>query len=166
MNPSEVCAKMGEQYNPGRRAFLKTSVLTGVAAALTGVPLLSYVIAPALKKGTGKWIDFGPADRLKPGEIEMLSYEFMVKDGWLVLPQRGFVWAKISGPEKITVFSSTCTHLACNVIWRKEKQIFECPCHSGHFDMDGRPIAGPPSKPLVVLDHKMEEGNLKVFMPA
>jgi hypothetical protein len=49
-----------------------------VAAALTGVPLLSYVIAPALKKGTGKWIDFGPADRLKSGEIEMLSYEFMV----------------------------------------------------------------------------------------
>jgi len=82
MNPSEVCAKMGDVTNPGRRAFLKTSVLTGVAAALTGVPLLSYVIAPALKKGTGKWIDFGPADRLKPGEIEMLSYEFMVKDGW------------------------------------------------------------------------------------
>ena len=165
MSKNEACSKMGDAMNPRRRAFLKTSVLTGVAAALTGVPLLSYVIAPALKKGTGKWIDFGPADRLKSGEIEMLSYEFMVKDGWLVLPQRGFVWAKISGPEKITVFSSTCTHLACNVIWRKEKQIFECPCHSGHFDMDGRPIAGPPSKPLVVLDHKMEEGNLKVFMP-
>jgi Rieske Fe-S protein len=166
MNPGEACAKVGDVTSPGRRAFIKTSVLTGVAAALTGVPLLSYFIAPALKKGTGKWIDFGPVDRLKPGEIEMLSYEFMVKDGWLVLPQRGFVWAKTSGPEKITVFSSTCTHLACNVIWRKEKQIFECPCHSGHFDMDGRPIAGPPSKPLVVLDHKLEEGNLKVFMPA
>jgi len=82
MNPSEVCAKMGAVTSPGRRAFLKTSVLTGIAAVLTGVPLLSYVIAPALKKGTGKWIDFGPADRLKPGEIEMLSYEFMVKDGW------------------------------------------------------------------------------------
>jgi hypothetical protein len=82
MNPSEVCDKLGSVTNPGRRAFLKTSVLTGVAAALTGVPLLSYVIAPALKKGTGKWIDFGPADRLKPGEIEMLSYEFTLKDGW------------------------------------------------------------------------------------
>lgn len=166
MSKSEACSKMGGAVNCERRDFLKTSVLTGVAAALTGFPLLSYVIAPALKKGTGKWVDFGPADRLKLGEIEMLSYEFMVKDGWLVLPQRGFVWAKISSPEKITVFSSTCTHLACNVIWRKEKQIFECPCHSGHFDSDGQPIAGPPSKPLNVLDHKREEGNLKVFMPA
>ncbi len=73
---------MGNEVNPGRRAFLKTSVLTGVTVALTGVPLLSYVIAPALKKGSGKWIDFGPVDRVKPGEIEMLSYEFMVQDGW------------------------------------------------------------------------------------
>ena len=164
MNPTEVCARMGSVTNPGRRAFLKTSFLAGTAVVLTGVPLLSYVIAPALKKGTGKWIDFGPADRLKPGEIEMLSYEFMVKDGWLVLPQRGFVWAKMSGPEKITVFSSTCTHLACNVIWRKEKERFECPCHSGYFDINGQPVSGPPSKPLVVLDHKTEEGILKVFM--
>jgi len=82
MNPSEVCAKMGDVTSPGRRALLKTFVLTGIAAVLTGVPLLSYVIAPALKKGSGKWIDFGPVDRLKPGEIEMLSYEFMLKDGW------------------------------------------------------------------------------------
>jgi Rieske Fe-S protein len=164
MSSVEVCAQMDNRTTPGRRAFLKTTVLTGVAAVLTGFPLLSYFIAPALNKGSGKWIDFGPADRLKPGEVEMLSYEFMVKDGWLVLPQRGFVWAKISGPEKITVFSSTCTHLACNVIWRKEKQIFECPCHSGHFDMDGHPMSGPPTKPLVVLSHKMEDGSLKVFM--
>ena len=166
MSSTEVCPKMGRVTNPERRAFLKTAVLTGVAAALTGVPLLSYVIAPALKKGTGKWIDFGPADRLKSGDIEMLSYEFMVKDGWIVLPQRGFVWAKSDGPEKITVFSSTCTHLACNVIWRKEKGIFECPCHSGNFDINGRPIAGPPTKPLVALEHKVEEGKLMVMMPA
>jgi Rieske Fe-S protein len=143
MSPSEARPKMDKVIGPGRRAFLKTSALTGIAAVLAGVPVLSYFIAPALKTGSGKWIDFGPAD-----------------------PQRGFVWAKVSSPEKITVFSSTCTHLACNVIWRKEKQIFECPCHSGHFDMDGRPIAGPPSKPLIVLDHRLEEGNLKVFMPA
>jgi len=73
---------MGKEICPGRRAFLKTSVLAGTAALLTGIPLLSYVIAPALTKGTGKWIDFGPVDRLKPGEIEMLSYEFLVKGGW------------------------------------------------------------------------------------
>jgi menaquinol-cytochrome c reductase iron-sulfur subunit len=50
------------------------------------------------------------------------------------------------------------------VIWRKEKQMFECPCHSGYFNSNGQPVSGPPSKPLVALDHKIEEGSLKVFM--
>lgn len=151
---------------PGRRTFIKTAALAGAALAITGVPLLTYVLAPAMKKGTTKWIDFGPADQLKPGEVEMLSYEFMVKDGWIVLPQRGFVWAKSEVPDKITVFSSTCTHLACNVIWNKETKRFECPCHSGFFDRDGRPIAGPPARPLLALEHKVEEGKLMVLMPA
>jgi len=94
----------------------------------------------------------------------MLSYEFMIKDGWLVLPQRGFVWADTGSTGKTRVFSSTCTHLACNVIWRKETRTFECPCHSGRFDAEGKPISGPPTKPLSVLEHKLEDGNLLVYL--
>lgn len=156
--------QQSEIFCPGRRAFIKTATLSSAAAALAGIPLLTYVIAPTLEKGANKWIDLGTLDSLKPGEIEMLSYDFMVKDGWMVLPQRGFVWARMNTPETITVFSSTCTHLACNVIWQKEKQIFECPCHTGRFDVEGTPIFGPPSKPLKRLDHKIEEGKLFVFM--
>ena len=166
MAPDPEDSQADQSGCPGRRAFIKTAVLAGAAVALTGVPLLTYVVAPALKKGTTRWIDFGPADQLKPGEVEMRSYEFMVKDGWIVLPQRGFVWAKSEGLDKITVFSSTCTHLACNVIWNKELKRFECPCHSGFFDVNGRPIAGPPTRPLVALEHKVEEGKLMVLMPA
>ncbi|MFO7496007.1 MAG: ubiquinol-cytochrome c reductase iron-sulfur subunit [Desulfobacterales bacterium] len=166
MAPDTADSQVKESECPGRRAFLKTAVLAGGAITLTGVPLLSYVVAPALKKGTTKWIDFGPADTLKTGEVEMLSFEFMVKDGWIVLPQRGFVWAKSDNSDKITIFSSTCTHLACNVIWNKETKRFECPCHSGFFDSNGQPIAGPPTKPLVVMEHKVEEGKLMVLMPA
>ena len=147
-----------------RRAFIKTTVLCGGAAVLTGAPLASYFISPALKKATGKWVDFGAVEELSPGSIEMLTYEFMVKDGWLVLPQRGFVWAKISKDRIIKVFSSTCTHLACNVIWQEDTQQFICPCHSGRFDSNGKPIAGPPTKPLSVLDHKIKEENLLVYL--
>jgi Rieske Fe-S protein len=147
-----------------RRAFMKTAALCGGVVTLTGIPLASYFISPALKKGTGKWVDFGAVQDLSPGSIEMLSYEFMVRDGWQVLPQRGFIWAKIEAANKIHVFSSTCTHLACNVIWREEENFFECPCHSGRFDADGRPIAGPPTKPLSVLQHKIEDENLLVYL--
>jgi Rieske Fe-S protein len=147
-----------------RRAFIKTTVLFSGATVLAGFPLASYFIAPALKKATGKWVDFGAVEDLSTGSIEMLTYEFMVKDGWLVLPQRGFVWAKIDKDRDIRVFSSTCTHLACNVIWQEDTKQFLCPCHSGRFDSNGRPIAGPPTKPLSVLDHKIEEDNLLVYL--
>jgi len=74
------------------------------------------------------------------------------------------VWAKTETGGKIKVFSSTCTHLACNVIWQEEEKIFLCPCHSGRFDADGRPIAGPPTKPLSVLEHKIEDDKLMVYL--
>ena len=153
-----------EGISSDRRTFIKTAALCGGVISLAGIPLASYFIAPALKKGTGKWVDFGAAEDLTPGSIEMLSYEFMVKDGWQVLPQRGFVWAKTEAVDNIHIFASTCTHLACNVIWREDQKIFECPCHSGRFDIDGRPIAGPPTKPLSVLKHKIQDENLLVYL--
>ena len=153
-----------EALHFGRRAFIKTTVLGSGAAVLTGYPLISYFITPAFNKGTGKWVDFGAVGDLTPGSIEMLTYEFMVKDGWLVLPQRGFVWAKTNKDHHINVFSSTCTHLACNVIWQEETNQFICPCHSGRFDSYGKPVAGPPTKPLRVLEHKIEEDNLLAYL--
>jgi len=153
-----------EALHSERRAFIKTTVLGSGAVILTGFPLVSYFIAPAFKKAAGKWMDFGAIEDLAPGGIEMLTYEFMVKDGWLVLPQRGFVWAKINKDHNIKVFSSTCTHLACNVIWQAETNHFICPCHSGRFDSNGKPVAGPPVKPLSVLEHKIEEDNLLAYL--
>ncbi len=147
-----------------RRAFIKTAVLCGSVVTLTGVPLADYFISPALNKGVGKWVEFGTVQDLNPGTIEMLSYNFMVKDGWQVLPQRGFVWAKTDPNGKVQIYSSTCTHLSCNVIWNESKKIFECPCHSGRFDQDGRPLAGPPTRPLSILEHKIEENNLMIYL--
>ncbi len=153
-----------ERLNSERRAFIKTTILAAGAVLLPGFPLISYFVAPALKKATGKWVDFGTVNDLTPGSMEMLTYEFMVKDGWLVLPQRGFVWAKIEEDHDIKIFSSTCTHLACNVIWQEESSFFICPCHSGRFDSEGNPIAGPPTKPLSTLEHKIDEDKLLVYM--
>jgi Rieske Fe-S protein len=155
---------MDKVTKTGRRDFLKLGVLAGATALAAGVPLGVYVIAPALRPGAGKWIDFGPAENLAEDGMEMLPYEFMVKDGWQVLPQRGFAWARTEPGGKLTVFSSTCTHLACNVVWREDKGYFECPCHSGRFDPSGRPIAGPPTRPLTVLEHKIEDGALMVYL--
>jgi Rieske Fe-S protein len=163
-NELEICLMKKREINHDRRTFIRTAALTGCAAMVTGIPLATYVIAPAAKKGTGKWVAFGATDEVSRNNFVMLSYEFMVKDGWLVLPQRGFVWAKSESGNKFTVFSSTCTHLACNVIWQEETATFDCPCHSGKFDTKGQPISGPPTRALTELEYKIEDGNLLVHL--
>jgi menaquinol-cytochrome c reductase iron-sulfur subunit len=155
-------APLENQFLISRRAFLTTSILAGGAVVLAAIPIVSTVVLPSLKKGVGKWVDFGKADKLTPDDFSMLSYEFMVKDGWIDLPQRGFVWARADARHGAKVFSSICSHLACNVIWSKETRMFECPCHTGRFDPEGHPLSGPPKKPLLLLPHKVEEGKLLV----
>lgn len=52
-------------------------------------------------------------------------------------------------PDRVLAYSQTCTHLACAVVPRLEQGVMFCPCHEGSFDLDsGRPIAGPPRRPL------------------
>lgn len=54
-------------------------------------------------------------------------------------------------------YSTVCTHLACDVLWREDEGDLFCPCHDGHFDpTDGSPTAGPPQRPLpeIVLEQR------------
>lgn len=45
-------------------------------------------------------------------------------------------------------FSLVCSHLACTVVWNREKKEFSCPCHDGLFDAEGNVLSGPPPSPL------------------
>ncbi|WP_435969610.1 Rieske (2Fe-2S) protein [Streptomyces sp. Qhu_M48] len=63
-------------------------------------------------------------------------------------------------------YSAVCTHLACAVLWRKERgsegELY-CPCHEGIFDArTGEVTAGPPPRglPKVVL---VEEADGSVW---
>lgn len=54
-----------------------------------------------------------------------------------------------TGEDRFVAFSQECTHLTCAVVPEPEKMRFFCPCHNGAFDLEtGRPIAGPPRRPL------------------
>jgi Rieske Fe-S protein len=56
--------------------------------------------------------------------------------------------------------SQVCTHLACAVIHRPREGVLYCPCHHGVFNIEqGRPIAGPPTRPLprIVLEERGDE---------
>jgi Rieske Fe-S protein len=51
--------------------------------------------------------------------------------------------------DLFVAYSTICTHLACEVLWRADDAELFCPCHDGHFSpATGAPTAGPPTRPL------------------
>jgi Rieske Fe-S protein len=40
--------------------------------------------------------------------------------------------------------------------------MYICPCHNGHFSIDGEVISGPPPRPLDVYATKIEDGLLYI----
>lgn len=51
--------------------------------------------------------------------------------------------------DSLVAYSSVCTHLSCTVLWNRQDERIDCPCHEGRFDpRDGRVLAGPPPRPL------------------
>jgi Rieske Fe-S protein len=55
-----------------------------------------------------------------------------------------------------------CTHQGCLVEWNETEERYLCPCHKGVFDSAGRPILGPPEKPLREYSVRSHEGFVLV----
>jgi Rieske Fe-S protein len=56
-------------------------------------------------------------------------------------------------------YGQKCTHLSCAVVPMLDRGQLHCPCHVGHFDAaTGRPIAGPPRRPLPAITLEVRNG--------
>jgi nitrite reductase/ring-hydroxylating ferredoxin subunit len=63
------------------------------------------------------------------------------------------------GPGRYVAYGQKCTHLACAVVPHLQKGELHCPCHNGFFELnDGRPIAGPPRRPLPLVKLEVQDG--------
>ncbi|WP_328888591.1 Rieske (2Fe-2S) protein [Streptomyces sp. NBC_00316] len=82
------------------------------------------------------------AGRLLPGESIAFSYPDEEDSAVAVRLDDG----------TLVGYSAICTHLACAVLWRKDRGAegeLYCPCHEGVFDArTGEVTAGPPPRPL------------------
>jgi Rieske Fe-S protein len=67
--------------------------------------------------------------------------------------------------DSIRAFSTTCTHLGCQVYWKSEDKTFFCPCHDGVFDAEGNPVSGPPPTPLAQNPVNVRGSSIFVSMP-
>lgn len=57
-------------------------------------------------------------------------------------------------------YDGRCTHMGCPVKPDVGSGGFLCPCHAGRFDVEGKPVSGPPGAPLARLSVATEGQSL------
>jgi cytochrome b6-f complex iron-sulfur subunit len=115
-------------------AVLGSGVLATVVAFL--YPVLRYLVPPKELDLGSDAVVAGRVGELKPNSGKI--FRFGNRPGILIRTASGDYRA----------MSATCTHLSCTVQYRDDMQQVWCACHNGHYDLNGRNIAGPPPRPL------------------
>jgi menaquinol-cytochrome c reductase iron-sulfur subunit len=149
-----------------RRVFLfKLALLVNGAVGLVmAVPIVGYLLGPALKKSSSDnfWINLGPLSDFPEGETRLVNYRNPVTNQWD--GQTGDIpcWVRHVSGATFQVFAINCAHLGCPVRWFAQSKLFLCPCHGGAYYADGARASGPPERGLFEYDHKINEGNLMI----
>ena len=62
---------------------------------------------------------------------------------------------------RLVAYGQQCSHLSCAVIPEPAQDQLRCPCHNGYFEInEGRPIAGPPRRPLPRITLAVRDGDI------
>jgi Rieske Fe-S protein len=161
-------AAVGAYADPAsaRAAVSRGRFLTGVTAGLGGligaaitVPVVGFALGPAFAGEKWYWVDLGPVDTYpdKAAAYTAVRFERTPDGGNL---ERRVAFVRRDDGENFTIVSNTCMHLGCPV--QAGAAGFNCPCHGGAYDTEGRRIAGPPIRPLNRYEHKVENGHLLI----
>jgi menaquinol-cytochrome c reductase iron-sulfur subunit len=149
-----------------RRVFLfKLSLLlNGAVGAVLVVPILGYLLGPAVKKSSSdnSWIKLGPLSDFPEGETRLVNYRNPVTTQWD--GQTGDIpcWVRRVSGSTFQVFAINCAHLGCPVRWFAQSELFLCPCHGGAYYANGARASGPPERGLFEYDHKIDGGSLMI----
>ena len=127
------------EHEATRRRFVNWFLGSSAGAFLAAVlyPVSHYLIPPPVEESTAKSVTLPmkPAD-LKPNSGQI--FKFGSQPAILVRTPTG----------ELRAFSAICTHLNCTVQYRADINHIWCACHNGHYDLNGKNIAGPPPRPL------------------
>ncbi len=146
-----------------RRFFARLSIsLGGVCAAILGVPLVGFVIAPLFGKAKESWVPIGKIDDFKIGQTVNVPLPDPSPLPWAGITARGAAWLRRESEDRFIAFAVNCTHMGCPVRWLQDAELFMCPCHGGVYYKDGTVAAGPPPKPLVRFDVRVANGQLEI----
>ncbi len=121
-----------------RRRFVNYLLQTSIGAVAVSVfyPVLSFLTPPRIAESAEATVVAGKITEIAPNTGKI--FKFGSKAGLLIRTPSG----------ELKAFSATCTHLDCTVQYRGDLQGIWCACHDGHYDLNGRNVAGPPPRPL------------------
>lgn len=126
-----------EDHYIARRDFTRFLVLTSLAFVVGQGWIAAHSLLP--ESEVSLELELAGVDDLAIGESRLFHYP---------TPEEPCILVR-AAEDRFLAFSQKCTHLSCGVIPQVERKRFFCPCHEGVFDMDsGRPLAGPPRRPL------------------
>jgi glycine/D-amino acid oxidase-like deaminating enzyme/nitrite reductase/ring-hydroxylating ferredoxin subunit len=91
------------------------------------------------------------ADRFSAEKIESLK-ELEAGTGTIVKYDNQKLAVYKNEQGKVTALNPVCTHTGCIVNFNHAEQSWDCPCHGGRFDTDGKVLTGPPRKDLQQID--------------
>jgi Rieske Fe-S protein len=164
--PSEITAPDAKAVLHSRRAFLfKLSVMLNAAVGIVlAVPLVGYLLGPALKKGsnTGAWIALGGINDFPVGETRLADFRSPVAtfdDGDTA---KVACWVRRISDRQFQVFAVNCAHLGCPVRWFAQSKLFLCPCHGGAYYEDGSRASGPPERGLFEYRYRLDGDSLVI----
>lgn len=60
------------------------------------------------------------------------------------------------------VYSSVCRHKRCNVKYKKDRDVFVCPCHGSTYDISGKVIKGPSKGDIPKYKVKLNNNKLEI----
>lgn len=149
-----------------RRDFVKIvmALLGSIMAAVVGIPIVGYIISPAVKvQKTEDQVSLGPLENFPIGIPTLFTFTRTRVNGWEKTVYSHGVYVLRKDENQIRVFSDICTHLSCRVKWQAQIQDYLCPCHDSHYDIDGNVTKGPPPRPLDQYKYTIEEGNIYIY---
>jgi quinol---cytochrome c reductase iron-sulfur subunit, bacillus type len=158
----EAVAPAANVISKERRSVL--GFLTGLIGlgitSLLATTLGRYTVAPALAaSGVSDWVDVAPLAAIpndKPkNQIVLVSQNA----GWGRFTSEQSVWV-IKRGEQVKVFSAVCPHLGCTI--SQKSNGFGCVCHNSTWTPEGETSGGPAPRGMDLLEHKVEDGILKV----
>jgi menaquinol-cytochrome c reductase iron-sulfur subunit len=163
---SEAPSAETKAADHSRRVFLfKLAVMLNAAVgAVLAVPLVGYLLGPALKKGanTGAWITLGSINDFPVGETRLADFRSPVASFDDGDTAKVACWVRRISAQQFQVFAINCAHLGCPVRWFAQSKLFMCPCHGGAYYQDGSRASGPPERGLFEYRYKLAGDSLVI----